>query len=71
MCLTCCEVLENKSFKLNELLQHMRTKYGSLADHGADIFKRNAKDVKKSRRQEMWVLLTEKFYCLLSLYFVV
>jgi hypothetical protein len=48
MCVICCEVLANKSFKVNKLI-HLRTKRRSLAGHDADLFKRMAEVVKKTR----------------------
>jgi hypothetical protein len=44
-----CEVLANESFDVNKLMLHLKTKHGSLADRGAEIFKRKAEIVNKAR----------------------
>jgi hypothetical protein len=41
-CVICCEVPANESFKVNNLIRHLKTKHDSLADRGTKIFKRKA-----------------------------
>jgi hypothetical protein len=43
------QLLENESFNINKLIRHMRTKRSSLADSGAEFFKRYAETVKETR----------------------
>jgi hypothetical protein len=42
-------VLENESFKVNNLIRHLKTKHDSLADRGAEFFKRKTEIVKKTK----------------------
>jgi hypothetical protein len=48
-CTICCEVLVNESFKENKFMQQLKTKQNSLADRGAEFFKRKAETVNKTR----------------------
>jgi hypothetical protein len=48
-CVICCEVLANESFNVNKLIKHLKIKHGSLADQGAEFFKRKAETVNKTR----------------------
>jgi hypothetical protein len=48
-CVICFEVLANKSFKVDKLIRHLKTKHDSLADRGTAFFQRKAVIVKKTR----------------------
>jgi hypothetical protein len=47
-CVICCEVLANESLNANKLMKHLKIKHGSLADQGAEFFKRKAETVNKT-----------------------
>jgi hypothetical protein len=54
----------NESFKVNNLIRHLKIKHDSLADRGTDFFKRKAPIVKNTRidssgsyQQKMLLLL--------------
>jgi hypothetical protein len=62
-------VLANESFKVNKLIQHLKTKHDSLADRGTEIFERKAEILKKTRlssgsyQQKMILPLSFVFSC--------
>ena len=44
----CYEVLENDSFEINKLVEHLKTQQGFLVDLKVDFFRRKAEVAKKS-----------------------